>query len=148
MISEGSCDTEYWSNDEENSAFYDWNKVHFKIENYSPPPPPTWIYTPYTILTKRKQNCHNFVNVLTQSLAEAPSQPQVVLDMIWQALLISVWQLSSILLLTSSRLKLCQVGLGQMHIFRFLQNYLIGFMLWLCHSKTFTALFISHSCCS
>ncbi len=66
-----------------------------------------------------------------------------------QALLISIWQLSAILLLTSSPLKLCQVGWGQMHIFRFLQKYLIGFnpRLWLGHSRTFTELSISHSWC-
>ncbi len=65
-----------------------------------------------------------------------------------QALLISIWQLSAILLLTSSPLKLCQVGWGQTHIFRFLQKYLIGFKLrlWLGHSRTFTELSISHSC--
>ncbi len=36
-----------------------------------------------------------------------------------------------------------------MHIFRFLQKYLIGFKLrlWLGHSRTFTELSISHSCC-
>ncbi len=61
----------------------------------------------------------------------------------------SIWQLSANLLLTSSPLKLCQVGWGQKHIFRFLQKYLIGFklMLWLGHSRTFTELSISHSCC-
>ncbi len=66
-----------------------------------------------------------------------------------QALLISIWQLSAILLLTSSPLKLCQVGWGQTHIFRFLQKYFIGFKprLWLGHSSTFTDLSISHSCC-
>ncbi len=66
-----------------------------------------------------------------------------------QALHIIIWQLSAILLLTSSPLKLCQVGWGQTHIFRFLQKYLTGFSprLWLGHSKTFTALSISHSCC-
>ncbi len=66
-----------------------------------------------------------------------------------QALHISIWQLSAILLLTSSPLKLCQVGWGQMHIFRFLQKYLIAFKprLWLGHSKTFTELSVSHSCC-
>ncbi len=39
--------------------------------------------------------------------------------------------------------------MGQMHIFWFLQKYLIGFKtrLWLCHSRTFTELSISHSCC-
>ncbi len=39
--------------------------------------------------------------------------------------------------------------MGQMHIFRFLQKYLIGFKLrlWLGHSRTFTELSISHSCC-
>ncbi len=69
--------------------------------------------------------------------------------MIRQALHIIIWQLSAILLLISSRLKLCQVGWGQMHIFRFLQKYLIGFnlRLWLGHSRTFTKLCISHSCC-
>ncbi len=66
-----------------------------------------------------------------------------------QALLISIWQLSAILLLISSPLKLCQVGWGQMHIFRFLQKYLLGFnlRLWLGHSRTFTELSISDSCC-
>ncbi len=64
-----------------------------------------------------------------------------------QALLISIWQVSAILLLTSSPLKLCQVGWGQTHMFRFLQKYLIGFKLrlWLGHSKKFTGLSISHS---
>ncbi len=39
--------------------------------------------------------------------------------------------------------------MGQTHIFRFLQKYLIGFKprLWLGHSRTFTELSISHSCC-
>ncbi len=31
MISEGSCDTEHWSNDAENSALHHRNKLHFKI---------------------------------------------------------------------------------------------------------------------
>ncbi len=31
MISEGSCDTEDWSNDAENTALYHRNKLHFKI---------------------------------------------------------------------------------------------------------------------
>jgi len=31
MISEGSCDTEDWSNDAENSAMHHRNKLHFKI---------------------------------------------------------------------------------------------------------------------
>ncbi len=31
MISEGSCDTEDWSNDAENSALYHINKLHFKM---------------------------------------------------------------------------------------------------------------------
>ncbi len=67
-----------------------------------------------------------------------------------QALLINIWQLSAILLLISSPLKLCQVGWGQMHIFRFLQKYVIGFSprLWLGHLRTFTELSISHSCWS
>ncbi len=66
-----------------------------------------------------------------------------------QALHISIWQLSAILHLTCSPLKLCQVGWGQTHIFRFLQKYLIGFnpRLWLGHSRTFTELSVSHSCC-
>ncbi len=66
-----------------------------------------------------------------------------------QALLINIWQLSTVLLLTSSPLKLCQVGWWQTHTFRFLQKYLIGFNLRLClgHSRTFTALCVSNSCC-
>ncbi len=66
-----------------------------------------------------------------------------------QALLISIWQLSAILLLIYSPLKLYQVGWGQMHIFRFLQKYLIGFKqrLWLGHSSTFTELSTIYSCC-
>ncbi len=57
-----------------------------------------------------------------------------------QALLINIWQLSAICLLSSSPLKLGQVGWGQTHIFMFLQKYLIGFKLrlWLGHSRTFT----------
>ncbi len=31
MISEGSCDTEDWSNDAENSALQHMNKLNFKI---------------------------------------------------------------------------------------------------------------------
>ncbi len=31
MISEGSCDTEAWSNDAENSALHHMNKLHIKI---------------------------------------------------------------------------------------------------------------------
>ncbi len=31
MISEGSCDTEDWSNDAENTALHHRNKLHFKI---------------------------------------------------------------------------------------------------------------------
>ncbi len=30
LISEGSCDTEDWSNDAENTAFHHRNKLHFK----------------------------------------------------------------------------------------------------------------------
>ncbi len=37
MISEGSCDTEDWSNDAENSALYHRNKLHFKIYSTSKP---------------------------------------------------------------------------------------------------------------
>ncbi len=33
MISEGSCDTEDWSNDAENSAVHPRNKLHFKIHS-------------------------------------------------------------------------------------------------------------------
>ncbi len=66
-----------------------------------------------------------------------------------KAFLITIWQLSAILLLSSSPLKLCQVGWGQTYIFSFLQKYLIGFKLrlWLGHSRTFTELCINHSCC-
>ncbi len=66
--------------------------------------------------------------------------------MIRQALLITIWQLSASPLHISSS---CQVGWGQMHIFRFLQKFLTGFntRLWLGHSRTFTELSISHSCC-
>ncbi len=65
-----------------------------------------------------------------------------------QALHIIIWKWSAILLLTSSRLKLCQVGVGQIHIFRFLHKYLIGFKLrlWLGHSKTFRELCASGHC--
>ncbi len=31
MITEGSCDTEDWSNDAENSALHHRKKIHFKI---------------------------------------------------------------------------------------------------------------------
>ena len=31
MISEGSCDTEDWSNDAENSALYHSNKLYFNV---------------------------------------------------------------------------------------------------------------------
>ncbi len=31
MISEGSCDTEDWSNDAENSAAHHRNKLYFKV---------------------------------------------------------------------------------------------------------------------
>ncbi len=33
MISEGSCDTEDWNNDAENSALHHRNKLQFKIHN-------------------------------------------------------------------------------------------------------------------
>ncbi len=84
-----------------------------------------------------------------KNLAEAPLQPQVYLGMTRQALHIIIWQLSTILLLTSSPLKLFRAGWGQTHIFRFLQKYLTVFKLklWLGFSKTFTELCISHSCC-
>ncbi len=55
----------------------------------------------------------------------------------WQVFLISIWQLSAILL-TSSPLKVCQVGWWQRHIFRFLQKYLIAFKPKLGHSRTCT----------
>jgi len=32
MISEGSCDTENWSNDAENSALHHMNKLYFIIQ--------------------------------------------------------------------------------------------------------------------
>jgi len=32
MISEGSCDTEDWSNDAKNSEFHHRNKLHLKIK--------------------------------------------------------------------------------------------------------------------
>ncbi len=31
MISEGSRDTEDWSNDAENTALHHWNQLHFKM---------------------------------------------------------------------------------------------------------------------
>ncbi len=34
MISEGSCDTEDWSNDAENSAAHHKNKLHLQIYSY------------------------------------------------------------------------------------------------------------------
>ncbi len=52
-------------------------------------------------------------NSKLSTLAEATLQPQVFLGMIRHALLISIWQLYTILHLTSSCLKLCQVGWGQ-----------------------------------
>ncbi len=33
MISEGSCDIEDWSNDAENSALHNRNKLHFKMHS-------------------------------------------------------------------------------------------------------------------
>ncbi len=33
MISEGSCDTEDWSRDAENSALYHMNKLHFEMHS-------------------------------------------------------------------------------------------------------------------
>jgi len=33
MISEGSCDSEDWRNDAENSALHHRNELHFKIYN-------------------------------------------------------------------------------------------------------------------
>ncbi len=44
MISEGSCVTEDWSNDAENFALRDWNKLHFKIQYL------TEVSTPLTFL--------------------------------------------------------------------------------------------------
>ncbi len=96
---------------------------------------------------------------LTKYLAEVPLQPQVFFA--WCDKLCSStfgnYLLLSPHLFTSQALsgwmgqtlKLCQVGSGQMHIFRFLQKSFFGFKsrLWLGHSKTFTALCISHSCC-
>ena len=34
MISEGSCDTEDWSNDAENTALISKNELHFKIYSH------------------------------------------------------------------------------------------------------------------
>jgi len=34
MISEGSCDTEVWSDDAENSALHHWNKLCFFFTNF------------------------------------------------------------------------------------------------------------------
>ncbi len=34
MISEGSCDTEDWSNDAENTAAHHRNKLHFTIYSH------------------------------------------------------------------------------------------------------------------
>jgi len=33
MISEGSCETEDWSKDVENSALPHWNELYFKVYN-------------------------------------------------------------------------------------------------------------------
>ncbi len=62
-----------------------------------------------------------------------------------QALLISIWQLSAILLLTSSPLKLCQVGWGRHTFSGFSRNIWLGSSsgLWLGHSVTFTELSIA-----
>ncbi len=116
-------------------------------------------------MSKQKQNCHNFVNVLKikklkwvhcisiHTLNSVVSWSTLTASslfcLIRQALHIRIWQLSAIVLLTSSPLKLCHVGWGQTHIFRFLQKYLIAFKprLWLGHSRTLTELSISHSCC-
>ncbi len=74
-------------------------------------------------------------------------QPQI-LGMMRKALIIIIRQFSSILLLISSSLKLCQVGLGQMHILRFLQKYwLAQLRLWLGHTRIFTDLSMSYFCC-
>jgi len=34
VISDGSCDTEHWSNDVENSALYQINKLNFTIYSH------------------------------------------------------------------------------------------------------------------
>ncbi len=56
---------------------------------------------------------HKYSYSKLSTLAEATLQPQVFLGMIRHALLISIWQLYTILHLTSSCLKLCLVGWGQ-----------------------------------
>ncbi len=74
-------------------------------------------------------------------------QPQI-LGMMRKALIIIIWQFSSILLLISSPLKLCKVGWGQTHILRFLQKYWLAHLrLWPGHSRIFTDLSMSHFCC-
>ncbi len=77
---------------------------------------------------------------------ELPLQPQVFL---FDATSFALQHFGNYLSFISSPLKLFQVGWGQTHIFRFLQKYSIRFKsrLWLGHSKAFTELCISHSCC-
>ncbi len=95
---------------------------------------------------KKKSHVHKYSHPLLNALLKHlwhQLQPQVFwvwCDKLWS----SSFAISSPHL---SPLKLCQVGWEQ--IFRFLQKYLIGFKLslWLGHSKTFTELSISHSCC-
>ncbi len=122
------------------------------------------IHTP-SFRTKKKQNCKNFVHLLnikncnkyiaqvfvpfTKYLAEAPLQSQLffffdVTSFAHQHLAIICH--SSSHLFTSQALS---GWMGQTHMFRFLQKYLIGFKLWLWmdHSRTFTELSINHSCC-
>ncbi len=81
------------------------------------------------IKKRKKSHVHKYSQPLLNTLLKHlwhQLQPQIFLGMMLQALLIIIWQLSAILLLSSSPLKLCQVGWVQMHIFRFLQKYLIG----------------------
>ncbi len=67
-----------------------------------------------------------------------------------QALNICIWQLSAIFLLTSSPLKLCQLGCGPTDIFRFLQKSLMSSSPgsgWATQGHSQSWLTISHSCC-
>ncbi len=80
---------------------------------------PTSIYTPYTILTKQRLNCHHFINVFKKKkkrfipFSWITFTASSLLCLMRQALLINIWQVSAICLLTSSPLKLFQVGLGR-----------------------------------
>ncbi len=108
---------------------------------------PLYVPTCCTVNLNLNLNCIS-IQTLNSALSWSTFTASRLFCLMRQDLHISIWQLSAILLLISSPLKLCQVGLGQTHIFRFLQKYLIRLKprLWLGHSKTFTELSISHSC--